>query len=109
MLGHRLPGEHRVPGIDPGIDCAEGDAGAGLRARPVCELDLCPGAVCPDRAQPPLVREVVLGAEGVLDGLTPGLVFGSLEAAVVGRLDAGGFDDGRRRRSGFGSRVRVRR
>ena len=103
-----FPAKTGWPTSTPGIDRAEGDAGAGRGARPVLELDLRPGPVRPDRAQPPLVREPGLGTVGILDGPAPGFVLVHLDAAEFGRLDAGGLDD-RRRRGEFGSSVRVDR
>ena len=49
MLNHRLAGEHVVPGIDAGVDDADGLTGAGLRTGPVLKLELRIGPVCPNR------------------------------------------------------------
>ena len=70
MLGHRLAGEHWVPGIDAGVDDADGLTVAGLRAGPVLQLELRVGSIRPDRGQPPLVLEILLAVVAELDRFT---------------------------------------
>ena len=70
MLGHPLAGEHGVPGLDAGVDDADGLAGARFRAGPVLQLELGIGAVRPDRGQSPLVLEILVAAMVLLDRLT---------------------------------------
>ena len=67
FFGQRLAGEHRVPGIDPGVDHADGLAAARCHIDAMPQFKLCPGPVGANPAQAPLILEVVFLVVLVLD------------------------------------------
>ena len=89
VFGHRLAGEHRVSGIDAGVDQTHGLAAARFRPGAVLEFELRIGPVGANRGQPPLVLEVVLAVVAVLDGLAFLLVCLQGNAAEIHGLYAG--------------------
>ena len=103
FFGHRLAGEHRMPGIDPGVDHADGLAASRRRPRAKFQFELCVRPVRADRAQPPLVLESVFLAVIRRQRIDlPGKLLGR-EAAKDLRLDASRHHGG----SGAGAGVGV--